>query len=142
MDGLVAKGRNGTFTGHSHHLIKMEGHNWFVGYIIHDHPAKLGLYISHQPGDLRGGPWHSQLGDLTFLDHPIMRYRVEVPRITSHSVMPGSSITMAIWSLSYPWTQGTLTFIMTNPMGSTKMPSRPLMSGMDPRSLVTNSPRT
>ena len=38
-----------------------------------------------------------------------------VPRITGHSVMPGSSITMAIWSSLYPWTQGTLTFIMTNP---------------------------
>ena len=62
----------------------------------------------------------------------ITQYRVGVPRITGHSIMPGSSITMAIWSSSYPWTQGTLTFIMTNPMGSTKMPPRPLMSGMDP----------
>ena len=62
----------------------------------------------------------------------ITRYRVGVPRITGHSVMPRSSITMAIWSSSYPWTQGTLTFIMTNPMGSTEMPPRPLMSGMDP----------
>ena len=62
----------------------------------------------------------------------ITRYRVGVPRITGHSVMPGSSITMAIWSSSYPWTQDTLTFIMTNPMGSTEMPPRPLMSRMDP----------
>ena len=62
----------------------------------------------------------------------ITRYRVGVPRITGHSVMPGSSITMAIWSSSYPSTQGTLTFIMTNPIGSTEMPPRPLMSGMDP----------
>ena len=62
----------------------------------------------------------------------IMQYRVGVPRITGQSVMPGSSITMAIWSLSYPWTQGTLTFIMMNPMGSTEMLPRPLMSGMDP----------
>ena len=59
-------------------------------------------------------------------------YRVGVPRITGHYVMPGSSITMAIWSSSYPWIQGTLTFIMTNPMGSTKMPPRPLMRGIDP----------
>ena len=72
----------------------------------------------------------------------IMRYRVGVPRITGHSVMPGLSITMAIWSSSYPWTQGTLTFIMTNPMGSTKMPPRPLMRGWIPRSLATNSLRT
>ena len=61
MDGLVAEGRNGAFTGHPHHLINIEGQNWFVGYIIHDHLAKLGLYIPHQPGDLRG--------DLTFFDH-------------------------------------------------------------------------
>ena len=39
------------------------------GYIIHNHMTELGLYVSHQPGDSRGGPWHSQLGDLTFLDH-------------------------------------------------------------------------
>ena len=132
MDGLVAKGRNGTFTGHPYHLINMEGRNWFVGYVIHDHLAELGLYISHQPGDSRGGPWHSQLGDLTFLNHLHNVYRVGVPRITSQSIMPGSSITMAIWSSLYPWTQGTLTFIMTKPMGCTKMPPRPLMSGMDP----------
>ena len=62
----------------------------------------------------------------------ITRYRVGVPRITGYSVMPGSSITMAIWSSSYPWTPGTLTFIMMNPMGSTEMPLRPLMSRMDP----------
>ena len=61
----------------------------------------------------------------------IMRYRVGVPRITGHSVMPGSSITMAIWSPLYPWTQSTLMFIITNPMGSTEMPPRPLMRGMD-----------
>ena len=69
MDGPVAKGRKSTFTGHPHHLINIEGQNWFVGYIIHDHLAELGLYVSHQPGDSRGGPWHSQLGDLTFYDH-------------------------------------------------------------------------
>ena len=62
----------------------------------------------------------------------ITRCRVGVPRITGHSVMPGLSITMAIWSLLYPWTQGTLAFIMMNPMGSTEMPPRPLMSGTDP----------
>ena len=62
----------------------------------------------------------------------IMQYRVGVPRITGHSIMPGSSITMAIWSSPYPWTPGTLTFIMMNPMGSTEMLPRPLMSGMDP----------
>ena len=69
MDGLVAKGRDDTFTGHFHHLINMEGRNWFVGYIIHDHMAKLGQYVPHQTGDSRGGPWQNQLGDLTFLDH-------------------------------------------------------------------------
>ena len=56
---------------------------------------------------------------------PIMQHRVGAPRITSHSIMPGLSITMAIWSSSYPWTQGTLTFIMTNPTSSTEMPPRP-----------------
>ena len=66
----------------------------------------------------------------------IMRYRVGVPRITCHSVMPGLSITMAIWSSLYPWTQGTSMFIMTNPMGSTEMPPRPVMSGTDPLELL------
>ena len=65
----------------------------------------------------------------------ITQYRVGVPRITGHSVIPRSSITMAIWSSSYPWTLGTLTFIMTNPMGSTEMPPRLLMRGMDPQLL-------
>ena len=55
-----------------------------------------------------------------------------VPRMTGHSIIPGLSITMVIWSLSYPSTPGTLTFIIMNPTGSTEMPPRPLMSGMDP----------
>ena len=60
------------------------------------------------------------------------RYKVEVPRITRHSDILGSSITKAAWSSSYPRTQGTLTFIKTNPMGSTRLPPIPLMRGSCP----------
>ena len=60
------------------------------------------------------------------------QYKVEVPRITGHSDISGSSITKATWSSSYPWTQGTLTFIKTNPIGSTKLPPIPLIRGSCP----------
>ena len=129
MDGLVAKGRNNTFTGHSYHLIHMEGCNWFVGYIIHDHMASMSLINKETPEEAHGT---ANLEISLSLITSITRYRVGVPRITGHSVMPGSSITMAILSSSYPWTLGTLMFIMMNPMGSTEMLPRPLMSGMDP----------
>ena len=60
------------------------------------------------------------------------RYKVEVPRITGHSVIPGSSMTKATWSSLYPWTQGTLTFINTNPVSSTRLPPIPVMRGSGP----------
>ena len=60
------------------------------------------------------------------------RYKVKVPRITGHSDILRSSITKATWSSSYPQTQGTLTFIKTNPMGSTRLPPIPLMRGRCP----------
>ena len=70
------------------------------------------------------------------------RYKVEVPRITGHSDNSGSSITKVTWSSSYPWTQGTLTFIKTNPIGSTRLPPIPLIRGAVPQSLEPTSPGT
>ena len=43
--------------------------------------------------------------------------RVGVPSTTGQSFISGSSNTMAIWSSLYPLTQGTRTFIITNPSG-------------------------
>ena len=62
----------------------------------------------------------------------ITRYKVEVPRITGHSTIPGSSMTRATWSSSYPRMQGTFTFIITNPVGSTRLPPIPAMRGSSP----------
>ena len=128
MDGLVAKGRNGTFTSHSYHLINI-GLLAISFMTTWPNLASTSL-INQETREEAHGTANLEIS--LSLITSIMRYRVGVPRITGHSVMPGSSITMTIWSSSYPWTPGTLTFIMTNPMGSTEMPPRPLMSGMDP----------
>ena len=60
------------------------------------------------------------------------RYKVKVPRITGHSDISVSSITKATCSSSYPQTQGTLTFIKMNPIGSTMLPPIPLIRGSCP----------
>ena len=57
----------------------------------------------------------------------ITRKMVGVPRITRQFFIPGSSITIAIWSSLYPLTQGLLTFIMTNPSGSTMILPSPIL---------------
>ena len=57
---------------------------------------------------------------------------VGVPRMTEQSFIPGSSIMIAIWSSLYPLTQGTLTFIITNPSGSTMIPPMPNIEGTFP----------
>ena len=57
---------------------------------------------------------------------------VGIPRMSSQSFIPGSSIMIAIWSSLYPLTQGTLTFIITNPSGSTMIPPMPNIGGSFP----------
>ena len=57
---------------------------------------------------------------------------VGMPRMTGQFFIPGSSIMMAIWSSFYPLTQGILTFIMTNPSGSTMIPPMPNIGGIFP----------
>ena len=55
---------------------------------------------------------------------------VGMPRMTRQSFIPGSSITIAIWSSLYPLKQGSLTFIITNPSGSTMIPPMPNIGGV------------
>ena len=55
---------------------------------------------------------------------------VGMPRMTGQSFIPVSSIMIAIWSSLYPLTQGTLTFIMMNPSGSTMIPPMPNIGGI------------
>ena len=62
----------------------------------------------------------------------ITQKMVGMPRMTGQFFIPGSSITMAIWSSLYPLTQGILTFIMTNPSGSTMIPPIPNIGGIFP----------
>ena len=57
---------------------------------------------------------------------------VDMPRMTRQSFRPGSSITIAIWSSSYPLTQGILTFIITNPSGFTMILPTPNIGGIFP----------
>ena len=57
---------------------------------------------------------------------------VGVPRMTGQSFIPGSSIMIAIWSSLYPLTQGIVTFIITNPSGSTMIPPMPRIGGIFP----------
>ena len=76
-----------------------------------------------------------------FLMTSMTRYKVAVPRITRHSTIPGSSMTRATWSSSYPLTQGTLTFIKTNPVGSTRLPPIPAIKGSCPPISLANRSR-
>ena len=62
----------------------------------------------------------------------ITQKMVGMPRMTGQFFIPGSSIMMAIWSSLYPLTQGILTFIMTNPSGSTMILPMPNIGGIFP----------
>ena len=62
----------------------------------------------------------------------ITRKIVGMPRMTGQSFIPGSSIMIAIWSSLSPLTQGILTFIITNPSGSTMILPMPRMGGIFP----------
>ena len=81
--------------------------------------------INHKSHDKDHGTASSEIS--LSLITSMTRYKVKVPRITGHSDISGSSLTKVTWSSSYPQTQGTLTFIKTNPIGSTGLPPIPLI---------------
>ena len=80
--------------------------------------------INHESHDEDHGTASSDIS--LFLITSMIQYKVEVPRITGHSDISGSSITKATWS-SYRRTQGSLPFIKTNPIGYTGLPPIPLI---------------
>ena len=129
MDDLMAKRRNRTFASHSDYFVNIKWCNWFVGHIVYDHLAVTSR-INHEICDEDHGTASLEIS--LSLITSMTQYKVEVPRITGHSDISGSSITEVTWSSSYPWTQGTLTFIKTNPIGSTRLPPIPLIRGTCP----------
>ena len=125
MDDLVAKWRNRTFTGHSDYFVYIEWCDGLVGDVVMTTWPSLAITscINHEIRDEDHGTANLEIS--LSLITSMTRYKVEVPRITGHSVIPGSSMTRATWSSSYPHTQGTLTFIKMNPVGSTGLPPIP-----------------
>ena len=126
MDDLMAKRRSRTFTSHSDHSSTLSGAMGLLATSFTTTWSSLAITsrINHEIRDEDHGTASLEIS-LSLITNT--RYKVEVPRITGHSDMSGSSITKVTWSSSYPQTQGTLTFIKTNPIGFTVLPPIPLI---------------
>ena len=105
MNDFVTKGRYLTFVAHLDHLANWQWSHWLIGYIVNSQLAHSGMHTSQQPGDSRGGPWYGQLEILFSLITRITWKIVCILRMTGQSFIPGSSITIAIWSSLYPLTR-------------------------------------